>query len=49
MRILKGILEAQDDGLEYKSDIKENIISSDTYSRSYNLKIWKQKKLRLDR
>jgi hypothetical protein len=27
----------------------KGMFSSDVYSRSYNLKIWKHKKLRLDR
>ena len=50
MKIVKAINDGR--GFEEfceKPKTKENIISDEVYSRSYNLKIWKHKKLRLDR
>lgn len=36
-------------GIDYKLVKLKGVFSTDVYTRSYNLKMWKHKKLRLDR
>ena len=36
-------------GIDYKLVKLKGVLSTDVYTRSYNLKMWKHKKLRLDR
>ncbi len=42
-------ITADMDGKEDPPTIPKGMLSGEVYSRSYNLKIWKDKKIRLDR